>query len=430
MHSSIIDLEELVLKCRNETARMNIQESIKCYYAGAYRSSIISTWLAVFYDVLEKYKELSLLGDDQATKDYDKYQSIFEKNDIQQGLTFERDLVDNIYKKYEFITHSEYVDLLRLREDRNRCAHPRLDLNLEVYMPSAELARSHIRSAVEFLLQYPATAGKQALSIILDSLESSVLKNNKESVLTLISATPIKKLKKSTVNQLLKELTHKITVSKFNAFGKYFWVMEMIDELYPQYAQEFFITKFNPIIRKSTITNDFQLIVLNYALKPKYFSILDEDILKRIEVFIEDMMVNSHSDILVLDKISKAVEIPIVQSWGLARINKLSIDDYKKIGEAEYGGAILNRFIDIFIDSPNYESTQKYFSIYRDISFKWTKIQLQKILDGAYRNSQIYDEGFKKQSKTLNLLVRDLKAESGLSAEEFEVIHLKAIQKD
>jgi hypothetical protein len=63
---NLVDLDELILKCRNDSSKEFIRESVVSYRAGAYRSSIVSCWVAVCYDLIEKLRELALAGDKQA----------------------------------------------------------------------------------------------------------------------------------------------------------------------------------------------------------------------------------------------------------------------------------------------------------------------------------------------------------------------------
>ena len=39
----LVDLDELVLKCRSDQARAYIAEAVACYKAGAFRSCIVAT---------------------------------------------------------------------------------------------------------------------------------------------------------------------------------------------------------------------------------------------------------------------------------------------------------------------------------------------------------------------------------------------------
>lgn len=170
MASPLSDLDELVLKCRDQKAKDYIREAVACYKAGAFRSSIVSTWLAVSFDIIDKLKELSLAGDKDAEKQIEDFDKARRIGDIAYSLKFERQILVVCRDKLELISPVEFIDLERLQEDRNRCANSSMIADVEIFNPSAELARMHISSAVEYLLQYPSTQGKYAL----DSLTSEV----------------------------------------------------------------------------------------------------------------------------------------------------------------------------------------------------------------------------------------------------------------
>ena len=54
------DLDELLSKVRNTHAKKYFNEAIVAYRSGAYRASVISTWIAICVDVIEKVRELSV----------------------------------------------------------------------------------------------------------------------------------------------------------------------------------------------------------------------------------------------------------------------------------------------------------------------------------------------------------------------------------
>ena len=66
MLSSFADLDELVLNCRDHRAKNYITEAVASYRAGAYRATIVATWIAICFDIIEKIRELALAGDIQA----------------------------------------------------------------------------------------------------------------------------------------------------------------------------------------------------------------------------------------------------------------------------------------------------------------------------------------------------------------------------
>jgi hypothetical protein len=144
--------------------RAYIREAVLCFKVGAFRSAIVATWIAVAFDILDKLYELSLSGDKQAAAFISDYQTALQQNDFPKLLEVARDLLDAAKTKFELISAHELLDLQRLRDDRNRCAHPSRPSLAEVVSPSAELARLHIRSAVDSLLQHEPAQGKAALA--------------------------------------------------------------------------------------------------------------------------------------------------------------------------------------------------------------------------------------------------------------------------
>lgn len=173
-----MDYEALLEKCRTPQSKSLIDEAIRCYQAGSYRSSIIATWIAVVHDFLEKLRDLPLGGNGDAEAYIRKFESIYEAEKrkdpdaLKRYLEFERTIIDVFKDKFEFLTSSEASDLYRLQQDRHRCAHPTVNEYDEIYRPSAELARLHLRNAVEYVLRRAAAQGKFALASLKKALES------------------------------------------------------------------------------------------------------------------------------------------------------------------------------------------------------------------------------------------------------------------
>src|SRR5882672_10714855 len=147
---SLGDLDELVQSCRDAEARSYVAEAVMCYRAGAFRACIVSTWIAVVFDLIAKIKELALSGDSDAqkiTNDLAAWQQLIEKGDlaiIKKSLDLEREIVNIANEKFGFFDGLQVLDLTRLRDDRNRCAHPTFQGGDQPYSPSSELARTHL----------------------------------------------------------------------------------------------------------------------------------------------------------------------------------------------------------------------------------------------------------------------------------------------
>jgi hypothetical protein len=116
--SHLVDLEELALKCRNDASRAHIQEALSCYRGQAYRSSIVSVWIAVVYDFIGKLRDLAIMGDRNAQQRLSEFEAICEKHDVRRSLEFERQILDIARKEFELLSELEHAELSRLLEDR------------------------------------------------------------------------------------------------------------------------------------------------------------------------------------------------------------------------------------------------------------------------------------------------------------------------
>lgn len=163
------DLEVLINSCRTDTAKQYIKEAIACYNVRAYKSAIITTWIAIVYDILEKIQDLARLGDSRAQEIESKFTTIrdnFDKDDpatVHQLLEFENKILQFAKDKLEIIDSLQFDELNRIKQDRNKCAHPSMHKNGELFLPSPELARLHIKNAIIILLSQLPIQGKTAL---------------------------------------------------------------------------------------------------------------------------------------------------------------------------------------------------------------------------------------------------------------------------
>ena len=95
----LTDLDELALTVRNKTARSYILEAIDAYRAGAYRSSIVSTWIAVTFDIISKIRELSYQGDTAARDYIDNLDKAIKSKEVGKLVKIEEGLLDNTADK-------------------------------------------------------------------------------------------------------------------------------------------------------------------------------------------------------------------------------------------------------------------------------------------------------------------------------------------
>ncbi len=199
----LIDLDELVSECPDPRSRKYIREAVQCYKAGAYRSSVVACWIAVVFDLVDKIREIGAAGDLAAQQTIATFDKARQEHDVRASLSFEKDLLTLARDKFEFISPIEFIDLSRLVDDRNRCAHPSQVSDNEVFEATPELARLHIVNAVKYVLSKPAAQGKAALDQLLADLDSRFFPSKFEDVKVFLNAGPLAKPRESLLKNYL-----------------------------------------------------------------------------------------------------------------------------------------------------------------------------------------------------------------------------------
>ncbi len=179
MSLQILDLETLALQCLTSMGRTHMNEAIAGYHRGLYRSAIVLTWVAIVFDLIEKIREISLAGEPKAQKmeqDFNNFLTQIDQGNskgIANSLEFERNILEIFKTEFNYFDAVEYAELLRIREDRNKCAHPSFHRQREPYNPTPEIAKHHIRNAISFVLSRPPIFGKAALENFLVTVSSN-----------------------------------------------------------------------------------------------------------------------------------------------------------------------------------------------------------------------------------------------------------------
>jgi len=98
----LTDLDELALTVRDKIARSYILEAIDAYRGGAYRSSIVSTWIAVTFDIISKIRELSNQGDSNAQAFIKSLDQAITDKQIKKLQNIEENLLKKATDDFEF----------------------------------------------------------------------------------------------------------------------------------------------------------------------------------------------------------------------------------------------------------------------------------------------------------------------------------------
>jgi hypothetical protein len=133
---------------------------VKAYKIGALRASIASIWVSIVYDLIAKYRELTVSDDPAARTFIDLWDNATAHNDIRKLLELERGIIEDATSKTQIIDPLSKKHLDRIREDRHLCAHPAFSSDAELFEPSPELVRLHLVSAVDLVLSRKPLQGK------------------------------------------------------------------------------------------------------------------------------------------------------------------------------------------------------------------------------------------------------------------------------
>jgi len=186
MVTVLTDLDELLLQSRAVQSTQYLREAIVAYRAGAYRASIISTWVAVCTDVMDKIRELAAEGDGAAVVLTAQMDRITRTENTNEMMAFERSLLTAACKELELISSIQKDHLERLRVDRNTCAHPTFSVDGDQFTPLPELVRSYIVQAATYLIHHPPVRGKVILERAMALVLSDSFPVNPEPAYTLL----------------------------------------------------------------------------------------------------------------------------------------------------------------------------------------------------------------------------------------------------
>lgn len=325
MLESLADIEGLVLQCRSDQSGEYTTEAILCYRSGAYRSAIVSIWIAVVFDLIDKIRELALSGDSAAKaleKQYENYVSQIELGNPQgfkSALEFERNILSTCKERLQFFDAQQFTDLSRLREDRHRCAHPSFQQVGVPYHPSAEQARLHIRNAVIYVLSQPPVQGKAALAELKTLVSSKYFPTEASKVAIQLKNSGFKNpsdaLKRGFVDELIFGFFKNGDSLFYNK--NVFAAINTIFEMYPGFVEGRLRTQLNKAVKNlpdSKLQGGASFVT---NVTPSW-RILEEASRHRIAAFVEKGEISE-----VLGRLDKLSEIGELKPLVVNRVNSL-----------------------------------------------------------------------------------------------------------
>jgi hypothetical protein len=404
---ALVDLEELVQRCRSANAQAYIKEAVDCYRIGAYRACVIVTWIALVYDFIDKLRELSLGGDKAAAKRVAEFDQIQKARDTDAALKFEREVLTMAKDEFELITIQEMTDLARLFDDRNRCGHPNLNRDTEIYAPPPELARLHLRAVIEHVLERPPVQGKAALTMLRQTVDSDyfpVIITDAEQVL---KATPLPRAKINVVREFLlgalvsvmrEALPEKKMLQRLAA-------AQVTQHLHPATASSLLQEKFDEAVFK-TPDESLTRVIWLLASEPDLQPLLKEATWVKLENLAKAIPTADFGAVL------NALAIPRLRQFGLARLGtatkaELSAAAARLRGKPD--DAFIDKCIAVYDDSTSFDSANTMAKeVITPLIAYFSPIQAQAVIE-AGKNGQV------RESNEYPGVVSDIKDSGTLS---------------
>lgn len=411
-----IDLDELLQMCNDANAKEYLKEAIDCYKVGAYRSSIVATWIALVYNIIDKLRELGLSGDAQAAAQVKKFEEITTKRDIEEALKFERSILSSIQSHYEFITAQEGIELNRLMEDRNRCAHPNLSREDEIFAPTPEQARTHIRNAVEILLSRPPVQGKAALNFLHSQVDSEYFPVDEVGAYNALKISPVYRAKKNLIKDFLLGgltscLKEKLSTKKRK---QRIVAMQAVLKLHPIVAVDIVKGSFETICRKLLDEHLSSLVKLLCEFSDLQGWLSDETI-ERVKRYVADMPTDD-----VAHTLHYSYRMDILKDEAEARYEKMNYAElqasiaFLSKDANKIPTQVIDKAVEVYKRSGNYNDANLYASmLIRPCIVHASKQQLMDIIQAA-------SNGEVRESYEFNMIMYEVAQQEKLSKGELK----------
>jgi hypothetical protein len=382
------NLDEILQQVRNIHSKNYLNEAIASYRVGAYRASLITTWIAVCVDIIEKVRELSLAEDPAAKKIEERLDSI-DPNDPSSMLSFERDLLDIACEELQLISSIEKSHLERLKNDRNVCAHPTFSEDGNQFSPQAELSLSYIAQAANYLLVHPPVKGKVVIQRLFELINEPSFPADEEKAFTLLSSeNNLGRVRESSVRNLsiilLKRIFRDETGLSSELLFQITAALGAISRLYPNTYQVVIMSKLGPMLSEAT-DKQLKRVFLFLTARNDLWSKIDEADKIRIDGLIETMNVED----LVKYRLGLLAEINFdIQEKFVSVANDLDTKDRSDLMSGLPTKTLKQQAIDLFSDARSFDSAEYIgINIVLPLSKSFNENDLERIFSGSIENT-------------------------------------------
>jgi hypothetical protein len=381
--------EVLPSRCRDPNARRLLREAVGCYQAGAHRAAVVSTWIAVVYDLFGKLRELAQAGDANAIAKVAEIEKAVDTHNVCLAQSIESTILTIAKGEFELVSSNEHDDLLRLYEDRHRCAHPSLNRAEEIYSPPPELVRLHLRNAVVHLLSHPPVQGRAALARLQQEVDSDFFPKTSSEAEAYFRGGIFARMKDSllrgfcgaTISSCLTDET--LALKLFNRRVRALMALRSIQ---PGVVNSVLSAKLSPAARRASDAG-FERVLLFVATVADSFAFLDSDVKLRAETFVKHADVNSSPVFF-----RSALRVAELADAGRERLNEVSGPGISQLLRLEKRPEFLDRAVELYVGSSSWNmSNTLALTVILPNAEALSEGHIRRILDAFAVNLELYE---------------------------------------
>lgn len=378
----MIEIQAMLENSKDELAKTYINEAIQCYNIGAYRACINLTWQAVYTNIVYKIKELSL-KDSNAKRFINNLEKAVENKDVSKLLDIEKSILDIEKNENINIIDKEILkDFKRLKDDRNRCSHPNINIDDEIYVPSKYLAKYHLHNSVEKFISQENIYGKNFYLKVIDKITSTNFPENYNDCVTVLKNHYLSKPNNSLVRKLLEEIIGNIIQdsSDKKVLLAYLNSLKYLLTLNDDFSQKTIIHYLNKRIPETN--TDLKNIHYVLSLDDTLFSRLNESSKITIKTYLENEL-----DIESINYYSKIIELN--ETIGEILQNLSSEKDLNQLSLRNSTLEIKNIVINKYLKAGNFYFANCLANTISEILLSLSKKEISEFLIKAFKNDQI-----------------------------------------
>lgn len=389
MSLQLSDFDELLQRVRNTHAKNYLNEAIVAYRSGAYRAAVISTWVSVCVDVIEKIRELST-GNDAAAKAIEMKLNAIQPNNFAGMQAFEKDILTYACDELELISHIEKAHLDRIKDDRNVCAHPTFSIDGSQYIPLPELTRAYIVQAASYLLVKTPIRGKVVVEDVFSLINEESFPENDEKAFTILSSDKyLGRVRDSSARNLaiilLKRLFKDENHLNPQALNRITAALGALSRLFPEIYTGVLKEKLSQMLAEA---NDKLLkrAIPFLCRRPEAWSKVEVAVVLRLEGCISSM---DSSEMIEYKVASLASYFPAINTAFQATIDKYESSNVSNLVQSTPSQALKAKAISIFISSRSFGSAYSNgINILVPHAPYITDQDLEVLFNGIYNNSE------------------------------------------